>query len=87
MSVLHDLLKGVGNDGWDLARLSSAWAIISFSGAFLYALIGLGKVPDWSALGVGYAAVLTGAAAFVAGKDMAKAKAQATPPSGENNAA
>jgi hypothetical protein len=36
------------------------------------------KVPDWSALGIGYAAVLAGAVAFVAGKDIGVAKANAT---------
>jgi hypothetical protein len=52
--------------------------VLSYSGAFLYALIHLGKVPDWSSLGVGYAAVLAGAVAFVAGKDVSAAKASAT---------
>lgn len=83
MSFFQDILKGIGNRSWDIARLCALWAVLSYSGAFLYALIGLGKVPDWSSLGVGYAAVLAGAVAFVAGKDVSAAKAaqvQTEPP-------
>jgi hypothetical protein len=75
---LHDILKGIGNRSWDIARLCALWAVLSYSGAFLYALIVLEKVPDWSSLGIGFAAVLAGAVAFVAGKDVAGAKASAT---------
>jgi hypothetical protein len=62
------------------------WAVFSYSFAFLYALIWLQKVPDWSALGVGYAAVLAGAVAFVAGKDIGVAKANATTTKAEADA-
>jgi hypothetical protein len=78
MSVFSDIFKGIGNSHWDIARLTAMWAVLSYSGAFLYALIVLGKVPDWSSLGIGYAAVLAGAVAFVAGKDIGVAKANAT---------
>lgn len=77
MSFFHDILKGIGNRSWDIARLCALWAVFSYSAAFLYALIYLGKVPDWSSLGIGYAAVLAGAVAFVAGKDVSAAKATA----------
>jgi hypothetical protein len=80
MKFLEDLFKGIGNRQWDVARMCALWAVVSYSGAFLYALIRLKSVPDWSSLGVGYAAVLTGAVAFVAGKDIAKAKANSTDP-------
>lgn len=78
MKFFRDALMGIGNNHWDIARLCALWAVLSYSGAFLYALIALKKVPDWSSLGVGYAAVLAGAVAFVAGKDVAVAKANAT---------
>ncbi len=75
MKLLRDILMGIGNTHWDIARMTALWAVLSYSFAFLYALIWLQKVPDWSALGVGYAAVLAGAVTFVAGKDIAIAKA------------
>lgn len=78
MKVFSDLFKGLGNNHWDVARLTAVWAVASYSFAFLWALIRLHNVPDWSALGVGYAAVLAGAVAFVAGKDISSAKANAT---------
>jgi hypothetical protein len=78
VKLLRDALMGIGNNHWDIARLTALWAVLSYSFAFLYALIALQKVPDWSALGIGYAAVLAGAVAFVAGKDISTAKAAAT---------
>lgn len=78
MRFFRDILMGIGNNHWDIARATAMWAVFSYSFAFLYALIVLKKVPDWSALGVGYAAVLAGAVAFVAGKDIGVAKANAT---------
>lgn len=77
MKFFSDVFKGIGNNHWDIARLTALWAVLSYSFAFLYALIVLKKVPDWSALGIGYAAVLAGAVAFVAGKDIGVAKANA----------
>lgn len=84
MKFFKDVFMGIGNNHWDVARATAVWAIASYSFAFLYALIVLKKVPDWSALGVGYAAVLAGAVAFVAGKDISTAKAKATV-NGEDN--
>jgi hypothetical protein len=78
VNFFQDILQGIGNRHWDIARICALWAVLSYSAAFLYALIYLGKVPDWSSLGVGYAAVLAGAVAFVAGKDVSAAKANAT---------
>jgi hypothetical protein len=82
----RDILMGIGNNHWDIARATAMWAVFSYSFAFLYALIRLEKVPDWSALGIGYAAVLGGAVAFVAGKDIAVAKANATTTKAESDA-
>jgi hypothetical protein len=79
VSVLADLLKGPRNDAWDLARLMSAGSFLSYTGAFLAALVE-GHVPDWAALGVGYAAVLAGSGALIGAKDMAGVKANAPVP-------
>jgi hypothetical protein len=76
--LFSDLFKGLGNSHWDVARMTAVWAVLSYSFAFLWALMWLHNVPEWSALGVGYAAVLAGAVAFVAGKDISSAKANAT---------
>ena len=75
MKFLGDLFKGVGGQAWELARFSAAFAILSYTFAFLWALIRLGKVPDWSSLGVGYAAVLGAAGLFIGIKDYARAQA------------
>ena len=80
MSLVSDLLKGPGNKSWELARFMSAGSFTSYTGAFIYALAWKGAVPDWTALGVGYAAVLAGAGAMIGLKDIAVAKANATPP-------
>lgn len=78
MKFFRDALMGLNNSHWDIARMTALWAVMSYSFAFLWALIWLHNVPEWSALGVGYAAVLAGAVAFVAGKDISSAKANAT---------
>lgn len=78
MKLLRDLFMNVGNQQWELARIMSAWAILSFSFAFLWALLWLGNVPDWAALGTGYGAVLLGAGAYIGIKDIARAKSIAT---------
>lgn len=74
---LSDLFKGVGGQAWELARILSAWAVLSFSFAFLYALIVQRKTPDWASLGTGYGAVLLGAGAYIGIKDFTKAKSEA----------
>lgn len=78
MSLIADLFKGPQNKAWELARVLSAWAVLSFSFAFLYALIVLRKVPDWASLGTGFGAVLLGAGTYIGIKDFASAKATAT---------
>ena len=80
MAFVSDLFKNVGNKHWDLARLGGFWAIFSFSFAFLYALLWLKQVPDWSDLGTGYGLVMTGVVTLIAGKDLARAKAETPPP-------
>lgn len=78
MNFVADLFKGPQNRAWELARILSAWAVLSFSFAFLWALIWLQKVPDWASLGTGYGAVLLGAGTYIGIKDFASAKATAT---------
>lgn len=82
MSGLRDFLGAVfkGPNGcWDFGRLAAFHAVTSYTLAFLYALIWLGRVPtSWTDLGGGYAAVLAASAALIAGKDIAVAKASAT---------
>lgn len=75
MKLLEDLFKNVGNQQWELARILSAWAVISFSFAFLWALLWLKNVPDWAALGTGFGAILLGALGGIGIKDVARAKA------------
>ena len=77
MKFLSDLFKGIGGLHWELARIMAAWAVLTYSGAFLYALAIKGTVPDWSDLGVGFAALLTGAGALIGIKDFARAKSNA----------
>ncbi|MDB5584328.1 MAG: hypothetical protein JWR80_9504 [Bradyrhizobium sp.] len=75
--LVSDLFKGVSNQQWELARFMSAWAVLSYSAAFIYALTWRGSVPDWASLGTGYGAVLLGAGALIGIKDFAKAKSEA----------
>lgn len=74
MKLLRDLFSNVGNQHWELARVMAGWAVLSFSAAFIYALVWRGAVPDWSDLGAGYGAVLLGAGALIGIKDVARAK-------------
>ena len=76
-----DLFKGLGNDNWELARILACYAVISYSATFivpLWRLINSQGTPptfDYSALGIGYAAVLAGAGALIWAKDTAKTAA------------
>lgn len=74
MKFMRDLFMGVGGQNWELARILAAWAVLSYSIAFLHAVFWRGTTIDWSALGLGYAAVLTGAGAMIGIKDLARAK-------------
>jgi hypothetical protein len=76
MRFLAQLFKGP-NGNWDFGRLAAFHVITAYTFAFLYALVWLGKVPGWTDLGAGYAAVLAGAVALIAGKDIGVAKANA----------
>lgn len=77
IAFLAAVFKGP-NGCWDFGRLAALHVITAYTFAFLYALVWLGKVPGWTDLGTGYAAVLAGSAALIAGKDIAVAKANAT---------
>ena len=67
--LIRDLFMGPNNKAWDLARILAVKVVVAYTFAFLYALVWLGNVPDWSSLGVGYAGVMAGAAAFLGVKD------------------
>lgn len=77
MKFLRDLFKNVGGTAWELARISAAVAILSYTFAFLYSLVVFKKVPDWSDLGLGYAAVLGAAGLYIGIKDYARAMSAA----------
>ena len=66
---------------WDLGRIMGFKSITAFNVSFLWAVFKLHTVPDWSALGVGLAAVMAGAGALIGMKDLGVAKANSvTPP-------
>jgi hypothetical protein len=77
-NFIANLFKGP-NGCWDLGRLIGAKAASAYTFAFLYALIVKSAVPDWSALGMGYTGVLGGVGLLIGIKDIAVAKANATP--------
>jgi hypothetical protein len=64
---------------FDLGRIMAAKSLSAYSVAFLYSVFELHQVPEWSNLGIGYAAVMAGAGAFIGAKDIAVAKANSTP--------
>lgn len=73
-----NLLRGPGNGGIDLARIIGASAGVLYPFPFIWNVISKGVVPDPSAFGVGYAAVLAAIGALIATKDIGVAKANAT---------
>ena len=80
--LLADLFKTPGNQSWELARFLAAWAVASFSFAFLWQLIRNGTALDFASLGTGYGLVLAGAGALIWAKDTARTAAvNATQPS------
>ena len=77
MNFIRCLFTNVGGVHWELARVLAAKASVAYTFAFIYALVVLRNVPDWSALGIGYGAVLAGAGALIFAKDTARTKAVA----------
>jgi hypothetical protein len=73
-----NLLRGPGNASLDLARIIGASAGILYPFPFVWNVIKHGVVPDPSAFGVGYAAVLAAIGGLIAVKDIGVAKANAT---------
>lgn len=76
--MTFNLFKGPGNNGFDLARIIGGSAGILYPFPFLWDVVAKGVVPDPSAFGVGYAAVLAAIGALIATKDIGVAKANAT---------
>ncbi len=82
MKFLRDLFCGVGNQNWELGRISAAWAILSTS-----ALAGYKVYADQPFTLTEYAtammAIFTGCAIFIGAKDMARAGANKVDPTSE----
>lgn len=72
-----NFLRGPGNISLDLTRMIGASAAVIYPFPFVWAVIKHGTVPDPSAFGVGYAAVLAAIGAMIGAKDICVAKAQA----------
>lgn len=75
MSFIRDLFMSVNNAGWELARVLAAWAVVSYTAAFIGVFIRGSQPMDFSAIGVGFAAVLAGAGALIFAKDSARTAA------------
>jgi hypothetical protein len=69
--LMADLLCGIGNLYWDLARILSA---IAFLGVNLLAIYraSQGEIPTLSDYASANLQVLTGCAIFIGGKDLAR---------------
>jgi hypothetical protein len=75
MRFFRDLFMSVNNTGWELGRVTAAWAVVSYTGAFIGVFIRGSQPMDFSAIGVGFAAVLAGAGALIFAKDSARTAA------------
>ncbi|HVM38338.1 MAG TPA: hypothetical protein VM265_08130 [Sphingomicrobium sp.] len=67
-----DLFKGVGNVGWDLARILSTWAVLSVSALALYKLA-IGQEVALKDYAESLMWVFSGCALFIGGKDAVRA--------------
>lgn len=74
MSFLPDLLKGTGNQHWDLARVVGLYVVLIYSGLLISSHV-RGVAFDAVAIGAGLAALLAGVAAFIWAKDTARTAA------------
>lgn len=79
MSKLDKLLSifKSSSGNYDMGRILAFKCVTCFSAAFLWSVFKLGDTPNWTELGGGYALVMGGAMAFIAGKEVAIAKAGA----------
>jgi hypothetical protein len=77
VSFLGGMFRGP-NAQWDFGRAAGFFVITSYNAGWLYALIRLHSIPDWTNLGTGEGLMLAGVVALIAGKDIAVAKANAT---------
>lgn len=75
MQFFKDLLKGPGNEAWDLGRILALLSALSMLGGELWNVsLGLPLELGPTGFGGGLAAVLGGAAALIYAKDRAKAE-------------
>ena len=72
-----NFLRGLSG-GLDIMRVGGASAFIIYPAPYLMNAFQHGVVPEPSAFGTGYAAVILAIAAAIGGKEMAIAKAKAT---------
>ena len=73
-----NFLRGPGNISLDLMRMGGASALVIFPFPYVWNVVAHGIVPDPSAFGVGYAAVIGSVATAIGAKDLLVAKANAT---------
>lgn len=81
-----NLFRGPGNLSTDLARIIGASAAVIYPFPYLWAVVQHGTVPDPSAFGVGYAAVMAAIGGMICAKDIGVAKANAACPQGGTDA-
>ena len=75
MKLIRDLFMSIDNKAWELARFIAAWSVLSYSFAFLWALVRNNATLDYASVGTGYGLVLAGAAALIFAKDSARTNA------------
>lgn len=77
VGVLGNIFKGpTGN--WDLGRIVGFKAGFAYPFVYIYGVVAKGAIPEPSAFGLGYAAVLGGIGLLIGAKDIAVSKANAT---------
>ena len=70
-----DFLKGPGNLSLDLMRLGGCSAFILYPLPYVWVAITKGTLPDPSAFGVGYGAMIAAVGGAICAKDIGVAKA------------
>jgi hypothetical protein len=73
-----NIFRGPANMSLDLMRIGGASALVIYPFPYLWNVVAHGAVPEPSAFGVGYAAVIAAVAAAICTKDIGVAKANAT---------
>lgn len=74
-TFFKDLFMGLGNEHWELARIIGTFSVTSYVFAFIYSLVKNHAELDFSALGIGFAALLGGVGILIYAKDSARTNA------------